>query len=212
MEQSKQKIVLATRNAGKIAELRECLASLGVLVLGLADFPQIGELAEDGKTFAENALQKAGEVCFRSGLVALADDSGLEVEALGGAPGIYSARYASLEPQENIPADSRELSADARNIDKVLKNMQGQSNRKARFVCAIAVVAPAGGPERVFQGVWDGALAQLPLGENGFGYDPIFIDKQSGLTAAQMSPEEKRQKSHRGKALEQLALHWPKLF
>ncbi len=194
-------VVLATRNKGKVAELSVLLGPFGLVVAGLDAFPQLGEIEETGATFAENALLKAAAVSGATGLVAVADDSGLEVDALGGAPGVYSARY-SEEPDK--PA------TDGRNTAKVLAAMRGvpDGERSARFRCAMAAVAPDG-RRVVAEAAWEGVLARAPAGANGFGYDPVFFDPELGLTAAEMSPEEKNARSHRGKACRKLLALWP---
>ncbi len=196
-------VVLATRNSGKIHELSALLAPLGVAVRGLADHPEIGEIEETGATFEENALLKARAVAAATGLVAVADDSGLEVDALGGAPGVYSARYAD-------PG-----ATDARNNAKLLAALAGvpDERRGCRFVSVIAAAAPGalGGAETALRGTWEGRVAHDLRGGNGFGYDPLFIDRESpgSRRAAEMSREEKNAVSHRGKALRALLAVWP---
>lgn len=192
------RVVLATHNPGKLAELRALLAGLGPEVLGLADFPAIGPIPETGATFSENARQKALTVCRATGLVSLADDSGLCVDALGGAPGVYSARYAGEE------------ASDAANNAKLLAAMADVPAlaRSCRFVSVVAAVAPDG-RELTATGVWEGLLGFAPDGTGGFGYDPLFIDPDLGTTAARLSPEAKNARSHRGKALAALRANWP---
>lgn len=194
-------IVLATRNKGKIAELSAMLDGFGLQVLGLADFPQIGEIEETGATFHENSLLKAREVAERTGLVAVADDSGLEVDHLGGAPGVYSARYAG------------EDAGDAANNAKLLEELEGvpAEKRKARFKCVMTAYAP-GGEKLVAEGAWEGRVAFEPAGDQGFGYDPLFFDPASGLHAAQMDRAAKNAVSHRGKALQNLISTWPEFW
>lgn len=202
-----ERVVLATSNAGKVRELAEPLAALGVEVLGLDSFPEVGDIVEDGDSFEANALIKARTVAARTGLVSIADDSGLEVDALHGAPGIYSARYA--DDWEFLAGESR----DARNIRKLLHVLRDvpEAERGGRFVCCMAVVFPPsmGGREWVVRGVWEGRLLATPRGENGFGYDPIFRDPELGRSAAELSREEKTARSHRGKALRALLEAWP---
>lgn len=197
-------VVLATSNPGKIAELAEPLGALGLRVLGLKDFPAIGVIAETGRTFAENALIKARLVAKAAGLPAIADDSGLMVAALNGAPGVFSARYG--DDQECLPDESR----DQRNIRKLLRAMRGvpAERRGCEFVSVMAAVSP-GGSELTVTGSWPGRLLEVPLGENGFGYDPIFWDCELGKTAAQMRRQEKNSVSHRGKAVAALITQWP---
>lgn len=204
-----EQVVLATSNAGKVRELAEPLAALGVEVLGLDGFPGLGEIVEDGDSFEANALIKARAVAAHTGLVSIADDSGLEVDALHGAPGIHSARYA--DDWEFLAGESR----DARNIRKLLHVLRDvpEVERGCRFVCCMAVVFPssAGGREWTVRGAWEGRLLTTPRGENGFGYDPIFLDPGLGRSAAELSREEKMARSHRGRALRALLDSWPEL-
>lgn len=190
-------IVLATRNQGKIRELRQLLADFDIEVLDVSAFPQIGEIEETGSTFAENALIKAAAVSKATGLAAVADDSGLEVDALGGAPGVRSARF------------SGENATDEGNNALLLERMACvvEEKRACRFVSAVAAVSPAG---RVIaaRGAWEGRVLFAPRGTGGFGYDPLFFDPQAGLTAAEMPAEEKNARSHRGKALRALLEKW----
>ena len=194
-------IVLATRNKGKIKEFTTLLAPFGLTVLGLEDFPHVEEVEETGVTFEENALLKACTVSKATGLVAVADDSGLEVDALGGQPGVYSARYSATPTQ---PA------TDTRNLEKVLEELRStrREQRTGRFICCMAACAP-NGKQLVAHGAWEGLLAELPAGENGFGYDPIFFDEEKNRTAAQMTREEKNSRSHRAKAVAALLAQWP---
>lgn len=191
-------VVLATRNKGKIAELSAMLEGFQLQVRGLDDFPRIGEIEETGATFEENALIKARAVAEATGLVAVADDSGLEVDALGGAPGVYSARYGG------------ENATDAVNNAKLLKALAGVpgAERTARFRCVMLACSP-GGETLSASGAWEGAIAEAPRGDGGFGYDPVFVDGISGLHAAELSREEKNARSHRGKALRALLGGWP---
>lgn len=200
-------VVLATTNAGKIAELTAALAPLGVTVLPLSDFPAIPDIVEDGETFTENALKKARTVAQATDLVAIADDSGLMVDALGGAPGVHSARYG--DDWEPLPGESR----DARNMRKLVHEMQpwGIGKRACHFVTAIAVAAP-NGAELVCEGEWHGELLESPLGDNGFGYDPLFWDVTLGKSAAELTKEEKNAVSHRGKAVRKLVSRWPEFL
>ncbi len=193
-------VVLATRNSGKIAELRAMLAPFALEVKGLDAFPQIGEIEETGATFEANALLKARAVAQAAGCVAVADDSGLEVDALGGAPGVRSARYSGAAGPE----------ADRANWEKVLAALQGipEDRRGARFRCAVAAATPDG-RELTAQGAWEGRIALAPAGEGGFGYDPVFLDLELDCTAAQLTPEQKNARSHRGKALQELLRLWP---
>jgi XTP/dITP diphosphohydrolase len=194
-------IVLATRNQGKVYELAALLAPFKVTVLGLEHFPHIGEIEETGTTFRENALLKASTVSLGTGLVAVADDSGLSVDILGGAPGVYSAYYSETP---ECPA------TDEGNVRKLLAELAGvpQAERTARFHCCMAACAP-GGESIIAEAAWEGLIAFAPSGKGGFGYDPIFFDPEKGKTAAEMNPEEKNRRSHRGKAVATLLLKWP---
>lgn len=187
-----QIIVLATRNQGKVKEFAEMLKDFPVEIKGLADFGPIPEAVEDGATFDDNAYKKASFTAKVLGLPAMADDSGLTVEALGGAPGVYSARYAGDKATDND------------NIAKLLKEMEGQANRKAAFECVISLAVPAG-PALTFEGRCEGEILTAPRGEDGFGYDPVFFCPTLGKTFAEASMEEKNRVSHRGKAVAQVA-------
>ena len=190
-------LILATRNQGKVRELRDPLARFGFDVQSLPeDFP---EIEENGSTFEENALIKARAVANALGVAAAADDSGLEVDALGGAPGVYSARYS-----EDWPAVEGE-SKDERNNRKLLVELEGVpfEKRTARFRCCLALVIP-GGEEIVVSGAWEGNIGFERAGANGFGYDPLFIDPELELTGAELTREAKMVRSHRGKALAKL--------
>lgn len=191
-------VVLATRNAGKIAELSKLLEGFHLEVRGLDTFPEIGEAPETGDTFRANALEKARFVAGLTGLAAVADDSGLEVDALGGAPGVYSARYAG------------EKAGDAANNAKLMAALSGipPGRRRARFRCVMAAAAP-NGETLLAEGAWEGEIAVELTGEGGFGYDPLFFDPALGRTAAQLTREEKNAVSHRGKALRALLASWP---
>lgn len=199
-----QRIILATHNAGKVRELAEPLAEFGVEVLGLAEAcPQIAEIEETGATFEENALIKARHVATLTGLVSVADDSGLEVDALHGAPGVYSARYS--DDWVALPGESR----DQRNIRKLLHELANvpEGRRGCRFVSCMAAVRPDGA-EMTVRGLWAGQLLAAPRGENGFGYDPLFFDPLIGRAAAELSRDEKNARSHRGNALRALLARW----
>jgi XTP/dITP diphosphohydrolase len=187
------RIVLASRNQGKIKEIQEMLADLGIDLLSLNDYPGIPEIVEDGKSFLENAVKKARAVAEATGEVALADDSGLEVDVLGGAPGIYSARYAGKD------ADDRQ------NFRKLLSDLKGIAfeNRGAAFRCTL-VLYPADGRYETFEGRWEGMIAEKPLGQGGFGYDPVFFLPDLGVTVAELSPEVKNRISHRAQAIAKL--------
>lgn len=184
-------LVLASHNAGKLGEMRALLADLPWRLRSAADFV-LEEPAETASTFVENALIKARHVAAATGLPALADDSGLVVEALGGAPGVRSARYAG------------EGASDAANIQRLLaatERLEGAA-RACRFVCVIVLLRSADDPmPLIAEGVWQGRLLRVPRGVGGFGYDPVFLDAASGRSAAELSPEQKNAVSHRGQAL-----------
>ncbi len=184
-----RELVLASGNAGKIEEYRRLLAGLDITVHSMREYLQIGEIAETGTSFEENARIKARAVCRATGLAALADDSGLAVEALDGAPGIYSARFAG------------EAHDDAANNAKLLRLLEQVPDgaRGARFHCAIAIVLPDG-REFAAEGTCPGSILRAPRGEGGFGYDPLFFVPELGKTFAELSMEEKNRVSHRGRA------------
>ena len=184
-------VVLATRNAGKTEELRRLLADFPVAIRNLGDFGPIPPVEEDGLSFEENAVKKARSTAKVLGLPALADDSGLTVEALGGAPGVRSARYAG------------EDASDADNNVKLLKELEQEENRAAAFVCVIAIAVPWG-PALVYEGRCDGLITREQMGTEGFGYDPVFFCPPLQKTFAQLTTEEKNQVSHRGQALREL--------
>ncbi len=188
-----KRIVLATKNKGKIKEMRELLAPMHIEVLSLADFSPVDDAEENGATFAENAMIKARYYFAHTGTPCLADDSGLEVDALGGRPGVYSARY------------SGEDATDAANNAKVLREMEGieKDKRTARFRCAMALVGE--GVELTTDGTCEGALLTEERGSGGFGYDPIFYVPKFDRTLAEMSSEEKNSISHRGAAVRKMA-------
>ncbi|GMR04525.1 MAG: XTP/dITP diphosphatase [Thermodesulfobacteriota bacterium] len=183
------KLVLATKNRNKVRELKALLEGLDVEVLTLDDFPNLIPPPEDGGTFKENALIKARWAASETGLPALADDSGLEVDFLGGRPGVFSARYAGPD------ADDR------KNYLKLLEEMRGveEGMRKARFKCVLAFVTPEG-EEHLFCGTLEGSIAERPSGNEGFGYDPVFLVGESKKTAAELTPAEKNAISHRSRA------------
>lgn len=184
------KLVLASNNKGKIRELSEMLASYNIEVLSLNDFPQVGDIEEDGQTFKENAVKKATVTAGLTGLAALADDSGLEVDYLDGAPGVYSARFAGTEK------------SDRANNEKLLKLLAGlpPDKRAARFQCVIAIARP-GGLVHTVQGTCEGVIAGEPRGDMGFGYDPLFYLPEYDKTFAEIDLPLKNKISHRGKAL-----------
>ncbi|WP_241236207.1 XTP/dITP diphosphatase [Brevibacillus marinus] len=188
-----KQIVLATRNQGKVREFHNLFAPLGWSAVSVAAFPDVPEVVEDGDTFAANAIKKATTIAQHLGLPAVGDDSGLEVDALAGAPGVYSARFAG------------EHASDEENWRKLLDELQGVplSRRTARFRCVLAYVEP-GRPPIVASGVCEGVIAHEPAGEHGFGYDPVFFLPQRMCTMAQLAPEEKNRISHRAAAMRSL--------
>jgi XTP/dITP diphosphohydrolase len=189
-----QKIVLASNNAGKVREINRILADLDLEVVPQAEF-DIPEADETGLTFVENAILKARHAATLSGLPAIADDSGLEVDALHGAPGIYSARYAGVG------------ASDADNLNKLLEAMQGipEVARTARFQCLMVFMRHGEDPTPLIcQGTWEGSILESAQGEGGFGYDPVFYVPERDCSSAQLDAETKNRLSHRGKALKQL--------
>lgn len=192
-------IVLATRNKGKIKEIQELLKDFPVEIRGLNDFGPIPEAVEDGETFDENAYKKAHFTAKVLGLPAISDDSGLVVEALNGAPGVKSARYAG------------DNATDVDNVSKLLKEMEGMTNRKAAFECVISFAVPSG-PALTYEGRCEGEITTEPQGEGGFGYDPVFFYSDYGKTFAESSMEEKNKVSHRGKALAEMVKEFEKIL
>ncbi|RBP48909.1 RdgB/HAM1 family non-canonical purine NTP pyrophosphatase [Arenicella xantha] len=187
------KVVLATGNQGKVLEMQEVLREFGFSVLPQSEF-DIPEAVEDGLSFIENAIIKARHACRLTGLPAIADDSGLEVDALNGAPGIYSSRYADGQ------------GSDANNT-KLLHELTGVTNRAARFQCVIVYLQHALDPTPIIcQGTWEGEIANSAAGDHGFGYDPLFYIPELGCHAAQLAADQKKTLSHRGQALAQLKL------
>ena len=199
MCEKNRKILVATANPGKIAELRACLKA-NVQWLSLSDFDQIEEIKEDGLTFAENARKKAAGYAKSTGLWTIADDSGLMVDALGGAPGIKSARFSGEKPN----SEDRTL-IDHRNIAKVLELLKDvpKEKRTAKFVCCLCLASP----EKILietEGILEGLITDREIGKNGFGYDPIFFVPRLNKTVAQLTTEEKNAISHRGNAIRKL--------
>jgi XTP/dITP diphosphohydrolase len=181
-------IVLATRNRKKVEEIKRITEGMDISILTIDDFPECPEVEEDRMTFEENAVKKALTVARHTGKPALADDSGLEVYALNGAPGTLSARYAG------------ENADDAKNVEKLLSEMRSVEYRKARFVCCLAFAMP-NGEVNVFHGYAEGSIGTRPEGTRGFGYDPVFYPAGSDRTFAEISDKKKDSLSHRGKAL-----------
>ena len=185
-----KRILVATGNAHKMEEIRAILGEIGVPVVSMKEAGVCAEIREDGRTFAENAVIKARAVCEASGEAAMADDSGLVVDALGGKPGIYSSRWLGEDTSYHVKNAE---------LIRLLDGVEG-SARSARFVCAIACVFPDG-TELVTEEAFEGAIGYEERGENGFGYDPVFYLPDKGVYSAELSPEEKNTLSHRGKAL-----------
>jgi XTP/dITP diphosphohydrolase len=193
------KLVVATRNRHKLEEIRSILGNLPVELHGVDEYPKLTEVVEDGNTLRANAIKKAVLTAIDTGEWALADDTGLEVDALNGAPGVRSARYAGEDGNA------------ARNLEKLLRELKGRKDRGARFRCVIAMASPSGMAQYV-EGVCDGAIAEAPRGDAGFGYDPVFQPDGSTETFAQMAPDRKNRISHRGVALENARITWEVLF
>jgi len=190
-----KKLVLASNNPGKLREIRALLAPFSIEVIPQADLG-ISEAEEPHETFLENALAKARHASRACGFAALADDSGLCVAALGGAPGVHSAYYAGGGVRDE---------RDARNNQKLLAELARHAGRDAHYVCVVALVRRADDPEPLIaEGRWHGSIAREPRGASGFGYDPLFLVPGRGLTAAELSAEEKNRISHRGQALARL--------
>lgn len=195
--QSSQRIVLATRNAGKIKEFRRILDEIhsdSIELVGLEHFPELEDVEETGETFLENALLKARTVCAQTGLPAIADDSGLCIDALDGSPGIFSARWSGVHGDDQA------------NIEKVLLQLAAVpvQERGAHFTCVSAFVMPDGS-ETTAEGILEGRILAEPIGDHGFGYDPIFLPRGSALSLAQLDAREKDAMSHRGESLRAIA-------
>ena len=191
---ARPRVVLASGNAGKVREFNQLLAGAHVEVLPQSSFG-VPEAEETGLTFVENAILKARNAARHTGLPALADDSGIEVDALNGAPGIYSARYAGAG------------ASDEENLYKLLATLEGvpEAQRVGRFQCVIAYLRHAEDPTPLIcQGTWEGRILTAPRGANGFGYDPVFFVPQEGVSSAELPPETKNRLSHRGQALRKL--------
>jgi XTP/dITP diphosphohydrolase len=192
-------LVIATRNPGKTSEIRDLLSGFAVRIKNLDNFGPIPEVEEDGDTFDDNAYKKASFAAKVLGIPALADDSGLVVEALGGAPGVYSARYAG------------ENATDEQRCNKLLNELKTKTNRNAAFECVISIAVPAG-PALTYEGRCEGVIAEHPVGENGFGYDPVFYYPPLEKTFAQLTREEKSRVSHRGNALREISDEFEKVL
>lgn len=186
------RIVIASSNAGKLREIRQLLSPLNIEALPQSNF-DVPEADEPYFTFIENALAKARHASLHSGLPALADDSGICVAALHGAPGVYSARFGG-EPK-----------SDARNNEKLLEALAGKLDRSAHYYCVMVLVRNPEDPQPLIaQGVWQGEILETPRGNSGFGYDPLFLDLKTGLTGAELAPEIKNRISHRGHAMREM--------
>jgi XTP/dITP diphosphohydrolase len=192
-------LVIATRNKGKTSEIKSLLSGFPIIIRSLDDFGTIPEVKEDGETFDDNAYKKSSFAAKILGFPALADDSGLVVEALNGAPGVQSARYGG----ENASDEERCL--------KILNEMNGKSNRKAAFECVISVAVP-GGAALTYEARCEGIITEKLKGENGFGYDPIFYYPPLNKTFAELTQQEKNQISHRGKAFQELKEEFDKIL
>ena len=198
------KLLLATRNKGKVEEFKRILEQIApgeIELIGLEAFPDLADVDETGSTFKENALLKAKEMAAATGIAAIADDSGLCIDALGGDPGIFSARWSGIHGN------------DIANNEKVLEQLKDVSAdaRGAHFICVAALALPDG-RTHTEEGLFQGWILNSPMGEKGFGYDPIFRPDGFEISSAQMSPEEKDAVSHRGKALRAIAPHAIKLL
>jgi len=193
-----QKIVIASGNHGKLKEIQHVLKATSIEVLPQSHF-NVTEAEEPYCTFIENALTKARHASLQTGLPALADDSGICVDALQGLPGVHSARYAC-----ELPSDKK---SDAANNTKLLLALQDQTNRKAHYYCVMVLVKYATDPQPIIaEGMWHGEILTIPRGTDGFGYDPLFLDVSSGKTVAELAIDAKNKISHRGQALQQLLL------
>jgi XTP/dITP diphosphohydrolase len=192
-------IVLATRNQGKTDEIKALLNPFKIDIRNLDGFGPIPPIVEDGETFEENAYKKASLTARYLGLPALADDSGLVVEALNGAPGIHSARYAGKN------------ASDSQRYQKLLQELGDRKNRSAKFVCVLSLAVPAG-PALTYEASCEGVIAHEPAGAGGFGYDPVFFFPPLNKTFAQLARQEKNEVSHRGKALHEFCLEFDKVM
>ncbi len=192
-------LILATTNKNKIKEFQEMLKDFPIEIRSLSDFGPLPEAIEDGATFDDNAYKKAIHTAKILGFPAIADDSGLEVEVLNGAPGVYSARYAGAQ------------ATDTENVDKLLQELHGQTNRQAAFKCVLSIAVPSG-PALTYNGSCEGIIINERRGESGFGYDPIFYSEELGKTFAECTMTEKNKVSHRGKALAEMKAEFPQVL
>ncbi len=193
------KLFIATKNANKLKEIEAILQCPGLSLVSMRDQPELPDVIEDGDSFEANARLKAEQIAAETGLWTLGDDSGLEVDALGGAPGIFSARYSG----EPVNHD--------RNIEKLLGELVGREDREARFRCVLALAQPGGACQTV-EGVCEGVVAEAPRGDRGFGYDPVFLPAGRRETFGEMDPIQKNRISHRAAALNQAKTSWGGLF
>ncbi len=189
-----RKLLVASTNDGKIKEIREQLKSFDFEIIALEKFPQLLDIKEDGKSFKENALKKAGVSAEETGFLTLADDSGLEVDALDGRPGIYSARFSGKN------------ASDEENNEKLLEELEGvpKEKRSARFRCVMAIYDPENGYKSTVSGKCEGRILESPQGENGFGYDPLFFVNSEKKAMAELSSDKKNEISHRAVALNKM--------
>lgn len=196
MNRAPNRILIATHNKGKVEEIRAMMSGFPTVFLSLADVKEVPHVTEDGETFEENAIKKARTVAESTGIVSLADDSGLCIDALDGRPGVRSARYAG------------EAASDAEKCAFILKEMQGvhEQLRTARFVCVLALAWPCD-KTKLFRGVCEGRITTEPRGNAGFGYDPVFYYPEAGCTFAEMDRTTKNMVSHRGQAFRELATY-----
>lgn len=192
-------LVIATRNKGKTREIENILKAFPIIIRNLDDFGPIPEVEEDGETFDDNAYKKASFTARVLGFPALADDSGLIVDALNGEPGVYSARYAGNN------------ATDQENLAKLLKEIKNKENRKASFKCVLSLAIPTGAA-LTYEASCEGEILSEPVGNNGFGYDPVFYYPKLDKTFAQLTVEEKGRVSHRGKALKDMASEFGKVL
>ena len=192
-------LVIATRNNGKTKEIENVLKAFPITIKNLDDFGPIPEVEEDGETFDDNAYKKASFTARVLGFPALADDSGLLVDVLNGEPGVYSARYAG------------DNATDQENLTKLLKEIKGKDNRKASFKCVLSLAIPTGAA-LTYEASCEGEILSEPVGNNGFGYDPVFYYPEFDKTFAQLTIEEKGSVSHRGKALKEMASEFSKIL
>lgn len=187
-----RQILIATKNVGKVRELEKLLENSSFNLRSLNEFPDVADVEETGATFAENAVLKAREYSQKTNLWALADDSGLEVDVLGGVPGVFSARYAG------------ENASDSEKIGKLLNELEEKDNRSARFVCVMALANESGEIIHLAEGICDGEIALSVSGTNGFGYDPVFIPEGFGQTFGELSADIKHEISHRARAIREI--------